>query len=1164
MPDIYTKHTYKLKSGKENNISNNLPLLQGEPIVVLGNDGKVRLKIGDGVRPYGQLNYIGGESGACTPQIFPLTIPFDEDPLSALDDLVHSTSVLEGAIACLRKRIETSDIDTYIYSSYIYKENTWIVLTPFDQIITLSEEDEISGEIITTSYQISQDSNGILILKRIITDPVISSDIQDNSVTTEKIADGSVNTNKLIDNSVTTDKINNKSVSTDKTTFWEDVYSEKNIVDNNSSLWDDGKVINGNINTGYSGYKTSYYISVLPNSNYCISLRNTSITLNDGYFMDSSIAFYTSDKDTIKYANSSNSENVFMGSTDRKPYVDNGVCYYRIYTPDSAAYIRFSLKNIAYLSSPYQLQLEFRNVGSFDSISPTAFEEYYHVKRLSTEENGIPLEVPIPDNSITTSKLANKVINTDKIADKAVTTDKEAFWEDVYSENLYKPYNYTDGLLDRGIPSTAGSGGNYFTTDYLYLPDELSEYYALILYDATTAATNRIAFYDSNKVFISQSGADLINGSTLSPQISYSYRIVSLPTNARYARVSFSNTYKESKNKGFITVENSETPPPNNFVPYSHVKRIKGLDIDNVPLDVLNSEDIIDNLNSDADDKALSAKQGKLLSQILPKNKLTATVKVETGSTYSEELFITTSSYLNDDPNKIIKICGNNSRDNRNINIFSGSTISVDGVVKSVASADDSTPLRVNNVLYGGNHSYSLIQITEINTNYIVPDNIGKKFTYIVGTNTPMEAYLVSVRGKVGKFLPQYYIGTTGNVNGCWLVKSTAVPNSNSLMFENNLVEFDRSDTNNNRSIVNAFCCTKSNSRLIKFYTDDNKAVESSELQVGDIRNYSCNKFDIVEHYDIVSYASLYDYYDTNYNNQTYITETIDEVVNEDEVVLSLAVDNVYTILPDGVCITNTTYQVLEDHLYLSDCGIMQRGAIGGYSEGTIKYYLNNATQMNYVSGGIVQATRDMTRPKTASEIKGEYTGSFDWQVNSVDANKYCNRMVVQEFDSNNILMSGVVFGYFPDISYSNNSTRFPNGITNRRVWNIRNDSLKSYPVAIYTTPFIKDDVVTCTCYRKFFGSENSKITNYSIIPYNNSYYIFIDMNSDTNNKMYELDLPAECINKQVEVLENTNLEFPNMIENIKNVTGEKLYIKLVDNTVGASDYYGCATLKLT
>lgn len=54
-------HTYRLKRGHQDAVERVDPLLDpGEPIVVFCNDGKTRMKVGDGTSRYSELDFIGG------------------------------------------------------------------------------------------------------------------------------------------------------------------------------------------------------------------------------------------------------------------------------------------------------------------------------------------------------------------------------------------------------------------------------------------------------------------------------------------------------------------------------------------------------------------------------------------------------------------------------------------------------------------------------------------------------------------------------------------------------------------------------------------------------------------------------------------------------------------------------------------------------------------------------------------------------------------------------------------------------------------------------------------------------------------------------------------------------------------------------------------------
>lgn len=60
MPEIIIDHTYQLKGGTQEAVEFNNPLLaRREPVVVFCDDGTTRIKIGDGIHYYKELEWVG-------------------------------------------------------------------------------------------------------------------------------------------------------------------------------------------------------------------------------------------------------------------------------------------------------------------------------------------------------------------------------------------------------------------------------------------------------------------------------------------------------------------------------------------------------------------------------------------------------------------------------------------------------------------------------------------------------------------------------------------------------------------------------------------------------------------------------------------------------------------------------------------------------------------------------------------------------------------------------------------------------------------------------------------------------------------------------------------------------------------------------------------------
>lgn len=78
MAETILEHVYKLKGGQEEAVELNNPFLERrEPIVVYCRDGSTRLKIGDGVHYYNELDWVKGFGGEDTQEIETFPSHFD-------------------------------------------------------------------------------------------------------------------------------------------------------------------------------------------------------------------------------------------------------------------------------------------------------------------------------------------------------------------------------------------------------------------------------------------------------------------------------------------------------------------------------------------------------------------------------------------------------------------------------------------------------------------------------------------------------------------------------------------------------------------------------------------------------------------------------------------------------------------------------------------------------------------------------------------------------------------------------------------------------------------------------------------------------------------------------------------------------------------------------
>lgn len=107
MATTTVKHTYKLKRGREDAVNRNNPLLlAGEPIVVFCNDGKTRLKIGDGKHYYDELGWIGGSGGNLDIEI---DSKLDFESMNPVQNKVITQELYKKVDVVIGKQLSTND-----------------------------------------------------------------------------------------------------------------------------------------------------------------------------------------------------------------------------------------------------------------------------------------------------------------------------------------------------------------------------------------------------------------------------------------------------------------------------------------------------------------------------------------------------------------------------------------------------------------------------------------------------------------------------------------------------------------------------------------------------------------------------------------------------------------------------------------------------------------------------------------------------------------------------------------------------------------------------------------------------------------------------------------------------------------------------------------------
>lgn len=299
------------------------------------------------------------------------------------------------------------------------------------------------------------------------------------------------------------------------------------------------------------------------------------------------------------------------------------------------------------------------------------------------------------------------------------------------------------------------------------------------------------------------------------------------------------------------------------------------------------------------------------------------------------------------------------------------------------------------------------------------------------------------------------------------------------------------------------------NNRTVIYYAND-KVVTSG--------SFECDKFTVVESYNIINYAAL----------GTYLKEHIGTEIN-DSIEGCINVSISYCFNKKG-CLITTTIEALKD-VYFSNCGFIQATPLS--VSGTDKRYLyvNNQNSNSVMpSASLFDATSNTTQ-------KSFYNSNF------INNDVATNRIVELIKDNSNNTKYGFTHGYIPDVSNSADSIRKSNVYQGE----FRASTLKSYPCGIYQASANQGEVKTYCCYR--YWIEPSDLTNFTIVEANNAKYVIIDAHTQQTNR--KIALSIEDTGKTIEVVESYNFTLNNNVVGAEGIN------------FSTSNAYGCAILKI-
>lgn len=129
MAQIKTRIVLRNDSTVNWNANASTVLLKGELGLEFLETGKVKMKVGDGTKTWGELEYFGGEEA----QVFEVILDAEETHEAAIARVVDTATPAKGDIAIIKTLISAAadnadGEDKYSYTSYVYGANGWTAM----------------------------------------------------------------------------------------------------------------------------------------------------------------------------------------------------------------------------------------------------------------------------------------------------------------------------------------------------------------------------------------------------------------------------------------------------------------------------------------------------------------------------------------------------------------------------------------------------------------------------------------------------------------------------------------------------------------------------------------------------------------------------------------------------------------------------------------------------------------------------------------------------------------------------------------------------------------------------------------------------------------------------------------------------------------------------
>lgn len=121
MAQIKTRIALRNDSTANWQANSDVVLMKGEMGVEFTDAGKTKMKLGDGLKTWAQLDYFGGETDIHQAQVYQADLAEGEDDIAAITRVVGENALFEGDMAIVKSAIG----EAITYTAYVYNDSKW-------------------------------------------------------------------------------------------------------------------------------------------------------------------------------------------------------------------------------------------------------------------------------------------------------------------------------------------------------------------------------------------------------------------------------------------------------------------------------------------------------------------------------------------------------------------------------------------------------------------------------------------------------------------------------------------------------------------------------------------------------------------------------------------------------------------------------------------------------------------------------------------------------------------------------------------------------------------------------------------------------------------------------------------------------------------------------